>query len=203
MKKDEKFLMAAVNIDCSGGAHARERAADVLQKFDEYFPATLTLPITPGDVAAREAEEKAAMREIVGEDILGPPIVEDDIRTDRLQSVWNLAVYLQLLWIEPDPELREWLIFTVRRDNAERLELRKLPPPTPFERAMRLLKVKVKSFRVCRNPDCKMPYFIGPHRKPLTYCSARCFKAAKQAAKRDWWRANRGKGAAAKKEQRT
>ena len=46
----------------------------------------------------------------------------------------------------------------------------------------------------CWNPDCVARFFIGD-RKGRKFCSPACAKPAKRAAKRKWWRENRGTAA--------
>jgi len=47
-------------------------------------------------------------------------------------------------------------------------------------------------FGICRNPQCRSPYFFTD-RSDQRYCSINCAWLAKKAAKRKWWRTHRAK----------
>lgn len=60
-------------------------------------------------------------------------------------------------------------------------------PQTLLQKALYFLMQNSHKAKVCANPDCPAPYFIGS-RSNLRYCSPDCLQVVQQQAKRDWWR---------------
>jgi hypothetical protein len=65
---------------------------------------------------------------------------------------------------------------------------------TALEEALLYLKKNLRRARHCANKDCAHPYFLQS-RKGQKFCSEKCSAPALRAAKREWWRVNRGKKA--------
>jgi len=68
------------------------------------------------------------------------------------------------------------------------------PPrrPTVLEDALLYFKANARSADLCANPACPAPYYFR-RKKNQKFCSPVCAKPTQQAAKRQWWRVNRGK----------
>lgn len=107
------------------------------------------------------------------------------------------------LWTEPDFRQKEWGAFALRYMlyryehgalGAENpLEILvdpnksfRVPPPTPFEKALSHLVKSADTARYCANPECPAPYFFAKRRNQR-YCSEICAAPAQRELKRKWW----------------
>lgn len=119
----------------------------------------------------------------------------------------GLRDWLRSAWVAKDKRARLWLLHELISNEAylhtdQRLVLTviafangpiinvKLGSPTPFEQAaVYLLNYPAVRTRVCKNADCRAPYFLADKRNQL-YCSETCALPAQRRFKRLWWRQN-------------
>ena len=101
-------------------------------------------------------------------------------------AVPGLALSLRELWESPDERTREFMILRLRLNTTPFVKPPHLPlpPPSPFEDALRYLE-RARTL-VCQNPDCQAKYFFGT-RRTQKYCSRACAEYGQRAAKRRWW----------------
>jgi hypothetical protein len=59
-------------------------------------------------------------------------------------------------------------------------------PQTKLQRALAYLMRNSHKAKICANPDCPAPFFIGV-RTNSRYCSDDCVQAIRREAKRAWW----------------
>ena len=119
-----------------------------------------------------------------------PPIPESKMRLVRIKL---LSAGLQDVWNSTDQRMKEFAVFYIIRlvnstgDPARLVGDWKLPPPTPFEDAVRHLN-RARTHQ-CQNPECPAPYFFAK-RKTQTYCSEDCAEYGQRQAKKRWWAAH-------------
>lgn len=91
-------------------------------------------------------------------------------------------------WLEKDIHLNrpQWHVFWDKKGCV--LSPAPLSLPSALVHAVMVFN---RRLLYCRNKKCKAPYFIASKSDGL-YCSPECAAPAKRAAKRKWWRHNRG-----------
>ena len=119
---------------------------------------------------------------------------DDEIRDATRMALWGLAHQLRKIWIEPNPDHKDWYIDELRRWFYFRTEPKRsrqipAPPPSPseFQTALLYLKNNADRARRCENPQCRRPYHFTEHRNSR-YCSEKCSDWAKREARRRWER---------------
>lgn len=58
-------------------------------------------------------------------------------------------------------------------------------PQTPLQEALHYLLRNISKAKICANPDCPAPFFIGRRSR---YCSTDCSAAMQAEAKSKWWK---------------
>lgn len=103
----------------------------------------------------------------------------------RIRLLRDLLV---LMWKEPDERAKEYRVLRIRQLVVSTGDLMHpdLPPPTPFEDALRYLYQVRERTRCCGNPQCRTPYFFA-NRRNQRYCSEACTRPAQREFKRRWW----------------
>ena len=173
----ERFLVELANLrkDLSAMKRLQERFAAFIPPFDQSW-----------------------LSKFAGED-------DEPLEPQEGSYVWLLMLKHMLcnLWTEPDFRQMEWGAFAFRYilyryehdalvdENPFRIledptKAYRIPPPTPFEKALSHLVKTADVARYCANPECPAPYFFAKRRNQR-YCSEICAAPAQRELKRKWW----------------
>lgn len=116
--------------------------------------------------------------------------VEQLPEPENLYERWGSVVTQETL---PEFICNGWLFEASQsfRVSLDRGRLVANPRSLPTGLALGVLKYS-RRLAICRNPKCLNKYFIAAKRDQR-YCSNECAWPAKKAAKRKWWKDNRGK----------
>lgn len=173
----ERFLVELANLRKDLGAINRfiERYARFIPPFDQSW------------LVEFSAEEGGPLEPHVG----------------SYMWVFMLKHMLCSLWNEPDLRQKEWGVFALRyilyryehdtfvNENPFKILLDptksyRIPPASPFEKAVTHLVKSADRARYCANPECPAPYFFAKRRNQR-YCSEICAAPAQRELKRKWW----------------
>jgi hypothetical protein len=189
----ERFLVELVNLQKDLGAIKRFR-----ERYSHFIP-----PFDQSWLVRFSAEEDENLDPIKGEYIW----------------IFMLKHMLCNLWTEPDFRQKEWGAFALRYilyryeydafvdENPFRIlddptKSYRIPPPSPFEKALSHLVKSAAVARYCGNPECPAPYFFAS-RKNQRYCSEICAAPAQRELKRKWWAEHGEEWRAARQEKKS
>jgi hypothetical protein len=134
---------------------------------------------------------------------------ESPLTDPRIKFLYSIELrdWLRNIWEAPDVWTREWAIFRIVDEIANKgsnlstlypygafdrsfnRRIAALPPPKPLEIVFSYLFKHLNNMRICPNRDCPARYFMAI-RKGQKHCSEVCSMPAQREYKRQWWSKN-------------